>query len=263
LPAPSEVTLRAVGNAESLYRILAIRQEPWGSDQQLLTFLIRLTNRKPSPDSFSDSSFRLRAGGAALAPVSSLNKVVAASAADEGELRFRAPAGAVDVELEITNGGKALRMPVSLVRRDPIRPGTGRDEFGRPARPRVVDVLKPLPLALPAGMQASVEWVAFQVLGVEVERDSIDRAAVVVTVRCTVDAGRPGTNFWSDSLRLVADGIPLAPENSVNEVVAGGASKDARFIFSLRDMPQSLELQFRDHGSSARVPLPLTAVAQR
>jgi hypothetical protein len=77
-----------------------------------------------------------------------------------------------------------------------------------------------------------------------------------------VDAGRPRTNFWSDSLRMVTDGVPRAPENSVDEVVAGGASKDARFIFPLRDMPRSVELEFRDRGHSARVPVQLT-VAQR
>jgi hypothetical protein len=55
--------------------------------------------------------------------------------------------------------------------------------------------------------------------------------------------------------------VPRAPENAVNELVAGGTSHTARFEFLLADAPQRLELSLRSsEAESDRWPIRIPGV---
>jgi hypothetical protein len=263
LPELSEVKFRS-SSAEIVYRLLAIRLEPRDAGSEQLTFLVRMHNRGSVGQNFWDSSFRLLAGDRRFEPASNLNLVVAGHAAKEGEVAFVVPASLATAELEIAySQSDKTSIPIALGARTLIVANAATDAFGRPKRIRLVDSLKPLPTSLAAGQRAQVGRAEFELVKAVVERETAERAALLLTVRCSVSREHYGTNFWSDSLRLVVDGIPREPTNSVNEVVSGGASKEAEFVFSLEAMPESLAVQFFDTGNMATVPLALTPVEQR
>jgi hypothetical protein len=50
-------------------------------------------------------------------------------------------------------------------------------------------------------------------------------------------------NFWDARFRLLVDGVPRAPDSSLNEVVAGGAAKDADLTFEVPDAARGLTLR--------------------
>lgn len=258
LPEVSEVKFRNPG-AEVTYRILAIRSEPRDADSQHLTFLIRMHNHGSSGENFWDSSFRLVTGDRRLEPVTPLNEVADAHAAEDGEVKFLVPVSLTKAELEIAYRERdKTAIPIALGSRAPIPTDGSTDEFGRPTRARVVDKVKPLPASLRVGQRVKVGHAEFELVDATLERETSERAALSITVRCSVSREHYGTNFWSSSVRLVVDGVPRAPANSVNEVVSGGASKEAKFIFPLETMPESLDVRFFDTGDTGRVALDLS-----
>jgi hypothetical protein len=260
LPELREITFRS-SSGKVVYRLLAIRLEARDAGSEQLTFLIRMHNRDSVSQNFWDSSFRLTAGDHRLEPVSNLNVVVGGHAAKEGEVAFVVPASLAAVELEVTysQSDKTL-IPIALGTRTAIAADAATDEFGRQKRARLVDALKPLPATLPAGQRVRVGRAEFVLVKAAVARETTERAALLLTVRCTVSREHYAMNFWSDSVRLVVDGIPREPANSVNELVSGGAAKEAEFVFSLEVMPQTLAVQFLDAGDMATVPLALTPI---
>ena len=93
----------------------------------------------------------------------------------------------------------------------------------------------------------------------------MEKASLTLTVRCTRprELGPASNNFWSNTVRLWIDGVPRPPVNSVNEIVAPGESKQARFVFDLLALPQSLEVGIVNAGDSAKVALSLEPVLKR
>jgi hypothetical protein len=260
LPEPSEFTFRG-SSGEVVYRILAIRLEPREVGSEQLTFLIRMHNRGSVSQNFWDASFRLAAGDHRLEPVSRLNDVVGGHAATEGEVAFVVPASLAMVELEIAHSQiDKTSIPLALGRRSAIAADAATDEFGLRKRARLVDSLKPMPASLPAGQHARVGRAEFVLVKATVARDTNERAALLLAVRCSVPREHYAVNFWSDSVRLVVDGIPREPINSVNELVSGGAAKEAEFVFSLELTPETLAVQFIDTGETATVPLALPPI---
>lgn len=260
LPDTTEVRFRSVAG-EVVYRILAIRAEPRDADSVDLAFLVRMYNHGSAGQNFWDSSFGLSAGARRLEPASSLNLVVSGHAAREGEVHFTVPASLENARLEIAHlQADRTSIPIDLRVHEPIPADGSTDAFGRPRPVRVVDVVRPLPAPLPAGQRVRVGRSTFEVVSADIERATVERAELRVTVRCTVTPDAYGMNFWSDSVRLVADGVSRAPENDVNEVVSGGASKEATFVFALEALPAVLELWFFDAGETGRTPVDLASV---
>jgi hypothetical protein len=57
--------------------------------------------------------------------------------------------------------------------------------------------------------------------------------------------------------------VPRVPVNVVNEAVYAGDSKDARFVFDLLALPQTLEVGIFNGKDSAKVALSLDSLARR
>jgi hypothetical protein len=242
---------------------MAIRQEPRDGDTQVFTFLVRMLNRGPADEAFGSDQFRLIAGDRAIAPSDTLISGIEAMEAKETSLRFVAPTGGADVALEVRVYAESTRIPVPLSARSPIRDDALLDDFGRPRPARVVDTLKDFPAALTVGQLVEVGKVDYRISAAVIERETVEKASLTVTVRCSAPRGGGGVNLWSNTVRLWVDGVPRAPVNTVNLVVDPGDSKEASFVFDLVSMPQTLEVGILNNGDSVKVPLPLASLPRR
>jgi len=66
-------------------------------------------------------------------------------------------------------------------------------------------------------------------------------------------------NFWGQNIRLVVDGVPRAPDESVNEIVQPGTSKDATFVFLLGQRPDTLKLTIL-YGRTIEIPIDVSQI---
>lgn len=264
LPQVNEVRFRT-HRAQVSFSILAIRQDPRDGGMQTLSLLVRMTNRGPLDEGFYSDQFRLVAGDQQMAPLATLIALTDANAAKETILDFVLPASVMEPLLEVRVDKDSTRIPIALSARTPLASDPALDDFGQPRRVRVVDAIKALPATLAAGQRVEVATLGYQIVDAVIERETMEKASLTLTVRCSVPrgVGGGGANFWSSTVRLWIDGVPRAPVNFVNEVVAPGDSKDARFVFDLLALPQSLEVGIFGGGDSAKVALSLEPVLKR
>jgi hypothetical protein len=251
--------------AALVYELLALRLEPRDADTRTLVALVRVLNDGPLDEYFGSEQFRLVVGDVTLEPESSVSVAVDGVAAKEAAFRFVVPASARSATLLVRVGGDESRIPLALDAGQPLAAGSGTDMFGRPLAPRLVETVRPLPATLPAGQRvrmgkANVAPVEYTLVDATLERETSERASLTLTVRCAVPKDGMGINFWSSSVRLWVDGVPLAPRDLVNETVYPGESKEAKFVFDLVAMPAALEVGFVKAGERTRVPLDLSAL---
>jgi hypothetical protein len=240
------------------FQILAVRLEPRGGDSDLLSFLVRLTDRNGDSDAGDilwDDSFRLVVPEGRKKPVSGLSQLVGPLAARDGEVRFEVPRSLSKTELEISKGDDTTRIPVDLRDRNAIPQDGSVDRFGLGNKPLLVNSVARLPVALSSGGEAAFDGVIYKVLSASLDRYNVEKAAVTVTLRCTVDRRSNDVNFWDRNIRLVVDGVPRAPDESVNEVVPPGTSKDAPFVFLIGQRPDTLKLTIRYHRTTDEIPI--------
>lgn len=262
MPKVSEVRFRT-HRAQLSFSMLALRLEPRDSGSQVLSVLVRVTSRGPADEGFYSDQFRLIARDQQIAPTATLIDSVEANAAKETTLDFVLPAAVMEPLLEVRVGAESTRIPISLAARTPIASDASLDDFGLPKRVRAVDAIKALPATLAAGQRVDVGKVGYQIVDATIERETMEKASLTLTVRCTVPRGSSGSNFWSNTVRLWLDGVPRAPVNNVNEAVYAGDSKDARFVFDLLALPQTLEVGLFNGNDSAKIALSLDAVSKR
>ena len=255
LPLPAVARFKLAGQQ---FEILALRSEPMG-DHDLLTMRLRMTNNRAYPDTFTDVAAVLETGEDAVAPTAPVFELIAGYSAKDGELQFALPRSAGQATLVLRYAGEDTRIPLAVRDGRTFKVDATVDAFGRPRRAQLVEVIKsfPVDLELPTPHSAQLGNAGFVLRSLRLDRYNAERAALEVEVRATAapDA-RGGINFWSDNVRLHVDGVPRAPENAVNELVAGGTSHTATFEFLLADAPQRLELSLRSgEAESDRWPI--------
>ena len=114
----------------------------------------------------------------------------------------------------------------------------------------------PADVPLPQPHDVTAGGVRFRVLGMRLDRYNAERAVLEVGLRAAAPKDSyGGINFTSDCLRLVVDDVPRAPSTFLNELVAAGATKDAKLEFLLTDVPKKVELVFR-YGADDPVRVP-------
>ncbi len=262
LPSVSEVQFRN-RRAQVVFTIMAIRQEARAPDTQILTFLVRMLNHGPSDEAFGSHQFRLIAGDQTIVPTNTLISSVEATASKESSLHFLLPNNVADTALEVRMGEESTRMPIALSARSPIPDDAALDSFGRTRPARLVDSLKVFPATLAAGQIAEVGKVDYRITAVVIERQTVEKASITISVRCSAPRGGGGVSFGTNAVRLWVDGVPRAPVNAVNGAVDPGDSKEAPFVFDLVEMPQTLEVSLHNGADSARFPLPLMPLTRR
>ena len=204
-----------------------------------------MTDHSEIGDVFSDDAFRLVLAEGPTAPVSGLSLRVGRLAASDGEVRFEIPKSLSRTNLEISRGQQTTRIPVDLRDRKTIPEDGSVDRFGLSENPRLVDSVARLPIALSIDGEVTFGGVTYKVLSASVDSYNVEKAAIIVMVRCTADKPSHGAAFQSQFIRLVVDGVPRAPDEPVNELVQAGTTKDAAFVFLLGKRPDTLKLTMR------------------
>src|SRR5206468_1318170 len=100
----------------------------------------------------------------------------------------------------------------------------------------------------------------YKVLSAQIEGSGAT-AQLVLVMRLT-NKGVNSLNFWGDSARLIADGIPAAPVEAPDLVVDGDSAQQGEFRFAL---PQAghADLQVGQVGrATALIPLDFTKAAR-
>ena len=120
LPATTQVKL-PVGDGNIVYTLLGAQLEAYNSESRALRFRIRALNDYSYPINFWSRSFRLSIDGVPQAPSNSLNEVLEAQSAKEGDIIFTIPANAQQAILNIGDPGQAsTQIPLDLT----AKPGT-------------------------------------------------------------------------------------------------------------------------------------------
>ena len=195
-------------------------------------------------------------------PVSHLNVLVGPLAARDGEVRFEIPKNLSATELEISKREEATLIPVDLRSRKPIPQDGSVDRFGLRRKPLLVNTVARLPVALSNGAEAAFGGVTYKVISASVDRYNVEKAVLSLTIRCAVDRSLPGgVNFWDRNIRLLVDGVPRAPDESVNELVGPASSKDAAFVFLLEQRPETLTLTITiRNGRTIEIPIDMSQI---
>ncbi|HEY3146811.1 MAG TPA: hypothetical protein VGJ75_10690 [Dongiaceae bacterium] len=106
------------------------------------------------------------------------------------------------------------------------------------------------PMALPAGQVVKGDERTYTILKVELDKHEIDQLALTFTVRM-VNEGKYPANFWNADFRLLADGVPLAPFNMLDEVVDANAAKEGTVSFAFPANTKQVALQIDKFGADA------------
>ncbi len=149
----------------------------------------------------------------------------------------------------------------------PAPPGPAAREAGRPAPPAPAS--EPAPAAAashaipvpalrdyklgPPGVKAT-----FTLLKADVSPQTPDKDALRIRLRM-MNHDRYDKNFWDRSFRLVVDGVPMAPEGGLNELVAGESAKEGDVLFVVPHGTAAARLRITYYEDSTEIPLDLKA----
>ncbi|MBB3180282.1 hypothetical protein [Variovorax sp. Sphag1AA] len=116
------------------------------------------------------------------------------------------------------------------------------------------------PVTLPELREYKLGPATFTLLSATLSPQTAEKDALKIQVRMlnnnTYDA-----NFWDKEFRLILDGVPMAPESNLNELVAARSAKDGTVMFVVPRGTASVNLQI-DYADQQTV-IPLTLAAPR
>ncbi|MBO9648464.1 MAG: hypothetical protein J7605_08130 [Variovorax sp.] len=116
------------------------------------------------------------------------------------------------------------------------------------------------PVTLPELREYKLGPATYTLLSATLSPQTAEKDALRIQVRMlnnnTYDA-----NFWDKEFRLVLDGVPMAPESNLNELVAARSAKDGTVMFVVPRGTASVNLQI-DYADQQTV-IPLTLATPR
>jgi hypothetical protein len=120
--------------------------------------------------------------------------------------------------------------------------------------------LNPKSIALDDGMEVTLQIqaegnVVYRVLSTQLEPRNAEELNLKLMIRCT-NNGRYPLNFWSQSFRLLIDGVPRSPSNDLNLVVEPQSAQEGEILFIIPASAPTAQLQIGDPGrETALIPL--------
>lgn len=98
----------------------------------------------------------------------------------------------------------------------------------------------------------------YKILAAQVERLGGEKLVLKFTIRLT-NNGPSDVGFWSDSFRLLLDGVPRAPVSRLIDAVEARSAKESDVEFEAPDTANSLALQVLvgDKNETADIPITL------
>jgi hypothetical protein len=82
----------------------------------------------------------------------------------------------------------------------------------------------------------------YEVLAAQAERRSVGKLGLTLTIRMT-NNGPADVGFYSDTFRLVVDGVPRAPVSRLNDDVDARSAKESNVEYELPDTVKTLALR--------------------
>lgn len=155
--------------------------------------------------------------------------------------------------------------PASAPAAAPAPPAPAAREAARPALPAPASVPAPaaaaphaIPLPAlrdyklgPPGVKAT-----FTLLKVEMSPQTAEKDALRIRLRM-LNHDRYDKNFWDRLFRLLVDGVPLAPEGGLNELVPGESAKEGDVLFVVPRGTAAARLRITYYEDSTEIPLDL------
>ena len=102
-------------------------------------------------------------------------------------------------------------------------------------------------LQLPATTQVRSGELVYQLLSAQISPYAPGKIALRLGVRM-INNGNYSANFWAASFRVVADGILLAPDSDLDDVLAPHATREAVLEFVIPESTSTVGLQMGDVG---------------
>jgi hypothetical protein len=116
------------------------------------------------------------------------------------------------------------------------------------------------PVALRASADVTVGSARVQILSAQLEQPNASQMVLRLKMRMTALQPSPA-NFWNAMFRLLVDGVPAAPSNTLNEVVEGYAAKDGELAFEIGPAVSNVVLEVKYGAESTRIPIDLKSTA--
>jgi hypothetical protein len=110
---------------------------------------------------------------------------------------------------------------------------------------------------LPAMREYKLGASRYTLVRADVAPRSTEKDDLTIRLRMMND-GRYDQNFWDRSFRLVVDGVPMAPEGGLNELVPSRSAKEGEVLFVLPRGTASVTLTITAGDESTDVPLDLS-----
>ncbi len=122
------------------------------------------------------------------------------------------------------------------------------------------DRARPYSVSFPSGTEATLHSHrangTYKILAAQVESRNTGKLILKLSIRLT-NTGRLDLGFWSDSFRLVIDGVPRAPISWLNESVDARSAKEGDILFEMLDAAESLVLSVANGEDTANIPIVL------
>jgi hypothetical protein len=109
---------------------------------------------------------------------------------------------------------------------------------------------------LPAMRDYRLGAATFTLLKAEVSPRTSEKDALSVRLRM-MNHDRYDTNFWDRSFRLILDGVPMAPEGGLNELVPAQSAKEGDVLFVIPRGTTGAKLKITYADDSTEIPLVL------
>jgi hypothetical protein len=109
---------------------------------------------------------------------------------------------------------------------------------------------------LPAMRDYKLSTATFTLLKAEVSPQTSEKAALQIRVRM-MNHGKYPTNFWGSHFRLILNGVPMAPESGLNEIVPSESAKEGDVIFVVPRGTTAGNLEITYGDDRTQIPLAL------
>jgi hypothetical protein len=97
----------------------------------------------------------------------------------------------------------------------------------------------------------------FTLLKADVSSQTTEKDALQIRIRMMNHNNKFDENFWDRSFRLIVNGVPMAPESDLDEVVHAQSAKEGNVIFVLAHGTAGGNLKITYADDSTEIPLAL------
>jgi hypothetical protein len=127
-----------------------------------------------------------------------------------------------------------------------------------PAAPVVAAAPASHPVSLPELREYKLDTTTFTLLSATLSPQTAEKDALRIQIRM-MNNNSYDANFWDRSFRLMLDGVPMAPQSDLNELVPARSAKEGAVLFVLPRATANAKLEISYGNEQTLIPLALGA----